>query len=89
MGIRLASDQIVKVETDHDLREKIATADIVCASVLGAEPVAIWSRPAARGLAANVIVVTFEITSRADRRRLSAIVGRLNGEDGSLSPEPR
>jgi hypothetical protein len=71
------------------LYPKIATADIVCASVLGAEPVAIWSRPAARGLAANVIVVTFEITSRADRRRLSAIVGRLNGEDGSLSPEPR
>ena len=87
MAIRLSKTDRLNVESNHELMERISTADVI-ATVHRRTGVkhALWKRPLveieARGFPADVWVLTFEIATEPELQEFRRMVDRIkHGDD--------
>jgi hypothetical protein len=89
MSIRLSKTDRRNIESNHELMDRIFTADLI-ATVHRRTGIkhALWKRPLeeieARGLPTNIWVLTFEIATDLEQQEFRVMVDRIKHSDDPL-----
>ena len=91
MAYRLATTERISIESNHEMMEQIAAADIIATEHRRTgERVVLWKRPIAdveaRGLPATVHVAAFEIGTDAELQEFRKLIDRIKSSDGPTAP---
>ena len=90
MAIRLSKTDRLSIESNHELMERISTADVI-ATVHRRTGIkhALWKRPLAeieaRGFPTDVWVLTFEIATESEVQEFRRMVDRIKHGDDPIA----
>jgi hypothetical protein len=86
MANRLATTELISIESNHEMMEQIAGADIIATEHRRTgERVVLWKRPIAdveaRGLPTTIYIAAFQIGTDAELKAFRKLIDRIKYSD--------